>query len=343
MKKLLIISPFSLPYIGGLEKQINSISELLKNDYDVYVYSSKIHYNFCDIGYVSNYKVIKYGYNLTQWINRVDDVIEYLRLNFTDVILFTSIASPIKEYIISLKEKKPCNIIFRLPTTDHIDRHLGYNGYKILKEFDGIVVLNHHDLNMLESFCEHVYFIPNVIIPFRGVTTEEKDESIFITSRVTKTKNIKLLLEITKILSNYTFLIQISKNFNDCLFYYQTLVSLKKRKNVYIVRQSLDNSCWFGRCKYYVSTSISDGLSNSIIEALFNNNLVFCLPTVSNRYFSTCVYFYENASQLRHLFLMQKNGTLESENKQKAAQKLLVQHQKNYIAERWNIFLSLIS
>ena len=250
---------------------------------------------------------------------------------------------PLEKFAASLKEKKPCNIIFRLPTTDHIDRHLGYNGYKILKEFDGIVVLNHHDLNMLESFCEHVYFIPNVIIPFRGVTTEEKDESIFITSRVTKTKNIKLLLEITKILSNYTFLIQISKNFNDCLFYYQTLVSLKKRKNVYIVRQSLDNSCWFGRCKYYVSTSISDGLSNSIIEALFNNNLVFCLPTVSNRYFSTCVYFYENASQLRHLFLMQKNGTLESENKQKAAQKLLVQHQKNYIAERWNIFLSLIS
>ena len=281
--KIAIITPFFYPHIGGMERSLFNLAKGLSESEDVFVYTTAFGGNKSK----TEFEIVRENSGLLS--NWAENICSFLSTSGPfQAVIYGGIGRDVVNGIFnSLREvrKTGGKSFLRIPTSDHIKRHLlNKNMMELLAGFDHFVTI---DLLAKDQLETELYFKNTTYIP-NGVDTdiyspdkkfEERRKNILYSGRVAKRKNVHLVLDLIKsISSDYHFIFQGSESFGEKEYYNEIIRNLKNIKNTTIIDPSWDNYQIYKEAGIFILLSEVEGCSNSILEAIASG----VYPIVSN-------------------------------------------------------------
>ena len=278
--------------MGGAEKQIVSLANYLKNDYDISLITFK---NKNTDFYQLNKKIRRFALNIKSNKSFIFKLIFYINFIFKIRKLFLNLKPntivsflPVPSTIMmissfGLKSKKIVSIRNN-PNYEKINfiwvlffKYLKKNISKIViqSKYLGKNIKKNYNYSTFLSIPNFIS-IPNVVFKKKKIIIPPNKKFILAVGKISDQKGFENLIECFEKLTHkniYLYILSNSKNIN--LTYYETLKTKikysKKFKKIKILFDITNVDDWYKKCELYVLSSKYEGYPNSLIEALYNN------------------------------------------------------------------------
>lgn len=282
--KLLIITPFYYPHIGGMERSIYNLAKgLTHNNIEVSIYTTIFGGEITqDLGH----KIYQHpDLSLSSW---AEGILEYILSHRSlDFCIFGGLGIDIMNGLIPVfnyLHNVGVKTALRIPTSDHIQRHLGVDIFpEFLKKIDHFVCIDNLAVTYVQNFAfpSQIHYVPN------GVDLElfsnkkewaQRKNKILYRGRLSKRKNIDLILDTAEILQDeFQFILQGSESFGESEYYRRIMGRAIALRNVEIIPESWHDISTYNDAKYFVLPSQSEGCPNSLLEAMACE--LFCISS----------------------------------------------------------------
>jgi len=286
--KIAIITPFFYPHIGGMERSLFNLANLINENNSIIIYTTKhgILKDDC------KFKVIRHQSNsLNTWSG---SIIEFLKTYGPfEAIIYGGIGKDVLKGVLESAEfskQSKSRSFLRIPTSDHIKRHLGgLNAQEILQKFDHFVCIDRlAQEELVNSFkIKKVHYIPNgvdsnIYSPIETFTS--RASTILYSGRIARRKNVDIIVKLAKIFKReFNFIIQGSPSYGEQDYYSEIIDSFKELENVELVETSWDNHKIYQRAGVFLLPSNVEGCSNSLLEAMSCELYCFASNIVENK------------------------------------------------------------
>jgi glycosyltransferase involved in cell wall biosynthesis len=283
--KVGIVTPFFFPHIGGMEKSLFNLAKgLTKNGHEVIVYTTK--FSTQELYDRLEFRVTtSKNKDLITWSEGINGFIQ--DYNDFSVLIYGGIGKDVLRGIhSSLKKSSKLGIssILRVPTSDHLQRHLRrVDKRKILELFDHFVCIDQIAVSYLKNdlSLDSVTYIKNgvdtnVYKPTKSF--DQRKNTFLYIGRISSRKRIEKVIEIANRLpKSYRFIVQGSKSFGELKYYQEMVAILKNMDNIQLVNEGWDNYKLYQEAGYFVLPSTSEGCPNVILEAMATE--VYCFTS----------------------------------------------------------------
>ncbi len=295
MKRILIVLPSFKPY--SPIKFIVDLSIYLSHFFDVYLISIDANRGNKTLeDYIKNHGLRFFYLNcrnkidLFKAMNLLNEIVSYIdpEVVLSSLLKSDFLVSPLKGDFLKVSTiREFTNMQYVADYGNILGRILSHLHFRILKKFDYTIVMSKQMKEMFKSAGiseEKIYIIPN------GLNTEYVDKkvrenvnfpfknnlpTIVTASLLTKRKNIELLIEVSLRLmyKGLEFNVLIIGD-GPCKAKLEYMVNNSRFKDRFYFTGYIENPLpYIAKSSIYVSTSKSEGISRSLMEALYLKKL----------------------------------------------------------------------
>jgi len=274
MSKLLIVTPFYPPSIGGMERAVERLAiALSRTGVEVEVHTSVvIDGDGCDRDSSSGPIVCRKGESLQSWGNEAEN---WVRARSADAVLVTSFGPDARRSMINICEglrRRSVRTVWRTPTSDHARRNLASPEIETRQLFD-LVVAN----SAASGRCtEQILGIPVTVIPNLLLMEEleaalidarsERWADVVWVGRVSARKNPMVLARVLNELAEHQVVsVQAAPAYGEMTLFRSFMTALSPL--VKVASPSLSQPLEVRRGRAFVHLSGVEGSPNAVLEA----------------------------------------------------------------------------
>ncbi len=288
-KKVIILTGFYAPSIGGMEKRLEKwASVLLKNGIDVEVFTTAL---FSDATHevLEGVTVIREGRNFTEWIEGAK---QYVKKNCdTDTAILVAALGPgMDTGLLQCLEDahgRGSRVTMSVPTADHLDRAIARNegGKEFLERVDRLITVS-DDVKEFSLYSRDVVYLPNFIMYKDILNISDpypSEDSIAFFGRIAKRKRPEVLVEVAKLLpEDFRLVVQGPAGYGEEALYREIMGALEAHR-AQIIEPDKSPNHQVMEAKYFINPSEVEGCSNALLEAMNRGSIPLVSDIKENR------------------------------------------------------------
>jgi glycosyltransferase involved in cell wall biosynthesis len=286
-KKIVIVTGFFYPNIGGMEKQIDLWAHTLSHyDCEVTIYTNALFHAPGVVAYDKNIKLIREGSSLSSWSQKA---VSWVADNCDGdtIIIIASLGKDVMPGMLGVLKSGQSvgsRVVLNIPTSDHVDRAMNYKGAKeFMNKVDRIISVSLRTAHSLALKYKNVYYVPNYLsqeeIKKAQTLKLPSKKSIAYFGRISARKRVDLLPIIAKKLHpvDYTVFVQGPAGYGEERLYHSIKKDLIAAGGV-MIQPSSEPDLRVADSIIFINPSEVEGLSIALLEAMNRGNI----PILSN-------------------------------------------------------------
>jgi glycosyltransferase involved in cell wall biosynthesis len=289
-KKIVIITAFYLPHIGGLEKQLDLwANTFINNGAFVTLHTNAMFHKSGTEILNDHFTVIRVGDNLGRWAT---NAAEWVKKNCDEktIIIVGGIGKDIMQGMLGVLEgakRNSSRVILNIPTSDHIERALKTSGTKqFLTGVDTFISVSPIATEKLKTKYKNVYHVPNYLSQ-EELKTEKATlpdlRSVAFFGRISARKRVDLIPLIASILPNdIKVIVQGPAGYGEDELYTKLCTELNKA-GVKIILPNTIPAPDVANSLVYINPSDVEGFSIALLEAMHRGNIPVLSDIPENR------------------------------------------------------------
>jgi len=288
-KKVIILTGFYAPSIGGMEKRLEKwASVLLKDGIDIKVFTTAL---FSDVTHevLEGVSVSREGHNFNEWIAGAQ---QYVRKNCdTDTAILVAALGPGMDagllQCLQYAHERGVHVVMSVPTADHLDRAIARNkgGKEFLEQVDRLITMS-DDVEEFSLYSRDVVYLPNFIMDHDLLKLSDSypsEDYVAFFGRIARRKRPEILVEVANLLpSDFKLIVQGPAGYGEEALYKDTVSALKVQ-HAKVIKPDKAPSHQVMEAKYFINPSEVEGCSNALLEAMNRGSIPLVSDIKENR------------------------------------------------------------
>lgn len=287
--KVIILTGFYAPSIGGMEKRLEKWASVLqKNGIEVEVFTTA---KFSNVRkeHLNGITVIRDGDSFGEWVVKAR---EYVGKNCdaNTVILVSALGPGMDAGLLGCLERAHANggkTAMSVPTADHLARAIARNegAREFLQKVDRLITVS-DDVKEFSKYSREVIYLPNFIMDndlqdLSDPYPSTKNVAFF--GRIAKRKRPEMLVEIARLLpEGVRLVVQGPAGYGEEELY-DDIVAELRALNATILDPSETPDRQVIEAKYFINPSEVEGCSNALLEAMGRGSIPLVSDIKENR------------------------------------------------------------